>query len=232
MVDYEKLGLAELKKLVAERGVVVEGDSRQRSAHVLALRNADEVARMREERARRDKELSEKAEGERSELEKRLAKKVPDQSVLRVWGDVSANRNRIDESFRVRNLPADFVHGWASMSIAGGEDIGTWTSLGWIRAEARDCTNDPSDTSKIYVPNYEEYNGFVRNRDCLLMLANRRVVERRKDETKAAWNARVERTFGPRDSNAVRRDVTMSDEGFEFRRTTQWRPEEGLKEGS
>lgn len=231
-MDYEKLGFNELKELTTKRGVRIEGDARQRKAHILALTNADAEELRTNELKRREKELAENADRERTELEQRLASKVPDRSVLRVWGDVSANRNRIDESLRVRNLPADYVHGWASLAVAGGEDIGNWTSMGWIRAEASDCTSDPSDTRKIYVPNYEEYNGYVRNRDCLLMLANRRVVEQRKSETRADWNRRVERTFGPRDSNSVTRDVTMSEEGFQFRRTAQWRSEDGLKEGS
>lgn len=229
---YDKLGLSELRGLVEKRQLKVEGDSRSRKAHVLALENADATeAREREIKAR-EAALAENPNKQRTPLEEKLAKKVPDHGVLRIWGDVSANRNRIDEQFRVRNLPADYVYGWASMSVAGGEDIGTWTGLGYIRAEARDCTSDPSDTSKIYVPNFEDYNGYVRNRDCLLMLANRRVVERRKQETRDAWNRRVEKTFGPRDSIRANRDVTMSEEGFRFKRTSQWRPEEGLKEVS
>lgn len=232
MSAYDKWGLAELRAAAEKRKVEVAGDARSRKAYVLALENADSEQARDKELAAREKALQVDDKRERSELEQELAKKVPDHGVLRVWGDVSANRNRVDESFRVRNLPADYVYGWASMSIAGGEDIGTWTSLGYIRADAKDCTNDPSDTRKIYVPNYEEHNGYVRNRDCLLMLANRRVVEQRKTETREAWNNRVERTFGRRDSIRANRDVTMSEEGFQFRRTSQWRAEEGLKEGS
>jgi len=231
---YSKWSFKDIKAEVRRRNLRPLGDVRRRSVLLTALEHDD---RSRQAKQVEAKERKEHAEGVKSvedmtDLEQVLAAKIPTPDRLTVIRDDSLARNRVDEQFRVRNLPADYVYGWASLSAGNGEDIGNWTTLGWIRADADMVTNDPSNTRKIYVSNYEEWNGYVRNRDCLLMIANRRIVEQRKKARQDAWNARVEGMYGKRDSDSPTRD-TVSDPtqstGASFKRVAQWRAEDGLK---
>lgn len=226
---YDHMGLADLRDLVEKRAVEVVGDARYRKNLVAALltddarrANAQEQERLEAAKAPSDPEKM-------SELEKKLAKKVPQQQV-RFTG---TNRvfNPVNEALTVRNLPGDYTFGWASLAVGGGQDVGHWASLGWIRAEASDCTMDPSDTSKIYVPSFEDYNGYVRHNDCLLMIANRRIMEQRKAAGLRRWQEKFEGLFGARGSSGETRGAITDEAGHTLRTTSQWRPEEGMKEG-
>ena len=226
---YDTMGMAELRQLIEARRTVVPGDGRYRKNMIAGLVAQDREQIEAKERATREASMREKSPDEMTALEKKLAQKVPSHT-LRVFSDDRVY-NQVNETLQVRNLPADYTHGWASMAIGGGQDVAHWASRGWIRAEARDCTMDPSDTSKIYVPSFEEYNGYVRYNDCLLMIANRRIIENRKELKRRSWNEKFQGTFGKRGSTGEIRGAITDESGHTLQTTTQWRPEEGLKEG-
>lgn len=228
---YERLGMADLRELVQRRAVTVAGDSRLRKNLVEALVRDDRLKVNEEEARKREEALKPKSPDEMSDLEKRLAKKVPNHPSIRFTGP---NRvyNPVDEMLQVRNLPAGYVHHWASLATGGGEGIGAASAKGWVRAEARDCTMDPSDTSKIFVASFEDYNGWVKHHDCLLMIASRRIVEDRKAEGRRNWNAKFVGLFGDRGSTRETRGAITDEQGHTMRTEAQWRPEEGMREGN
>lgn len=226
---YDHMGMDELRRLIEARRVEVPGDGRYRKNMIAGLVAQDQAAADAKDAEARREALREKSPDEMSDLEKRLAKKVPTPSVRFTGG--SRVYNPVDATLQVKNLPAQYTFGWASMAIGGGQDVAHWASLGWIRAEARDCTMDPSDTSKIYVPSFEDYNGYVRYNDCLLMIANRRIIEDRKEMSRRRWNEKFEGVFGKRGSTGEIRGAITDESGRTLQTSTQWRPEEGLKEG-
>ena len=229
--DYSGWTYNELRAEARARRLDVDGDARTKAALIAALTKHDEDRAAEAERIALSDSESPKDIDSMNEIERALFEKVPRPEVsLKVWGDRSANRNRVEESLRVKNLPADYVYGWASISAGDGEDLGNWLSLGWIKATADMVTNDPSNTRKIYVPQYEDASGFVRHRDCYLVIANRRIVEARKRTRASDWNDKVEATFDARGRDKAAKG-TVVDQGRQYRRTSQWRPEDGLTEG-
>lgn len=228
-MKYESLSYPELRELVRDRKLDVPGDSRTKKNLVRALTLADEQAALAErEAAKKDEEHEPE-----TALEKQLASKVPGPTQRMVFGrDYTVSRNVVNEQLKVGNLPADYVHGWASMNVGEGEDLGRWTAKGWIRVTTDMVSSDPNVDSKIYVKNFEDWNGYVKHKDTLLMIAHRRLVEDRKQGYTDHWNAKVEKMYGKRGSLTRDRVGDPSEtSGRSYKRTAQWKAEDLLEGG-
>lgn len=217
-MNYEAMGYKDLKDELARRKITVPAEHRSVEGMKGLLRLDDD--------AKAPKGESEDP-GELTEVGAKLATLVPQPSAeqLRVIGEIGENRNRVEEALRVRNLPADYVYGWASLNN-GGEDLGRWTSLGWIMCPAEMVTSDPQNTSKIFVSGYDLHMGsYVRKNDTVLVIAHRRIVETREAATTRSWNRKVESMYG--EGGELRKDSYRSQEsGSTFRRTAQRTPED------
>lgn len=227
MGAYGQWPFDELRAEAKRRNLQPDGDLRNRKTYEEALELDD--AREDDRQAQLQKEAQ--VHAEMTPLERTLRERVPSNVPFRVRE--TGERNPVNAQLQVRNLPANYTHGWASLSVAGGEDIGTWTGMGWIRATTDMVTNNPHDDTKIYVANYEEHQGgYVRHKDTLLMLADRRVVEERKAARSKHWNAKVEKVYGKRgELTQDRVGDPANSSGHAFKRHSQWSAEELIKGG-
>lgn len=228
--QYDGLAYRQLKDLVNERGVTVEGDQRTKKNMIAALELADYREEMQREAEEHEAQQGDEAS---SPLERKLAGIVPGPKQRMVFGrDYTVSRNIVNEQMKVGNLPADYVHGWASLTPANGEDVGRWTSLGWIRVTTDMVSSDPNDTDKIYVKNFEDWNGYVRHKDTVLVVADRRLVEERKAGYTERWNEKVEKMYGKR-GELTKDQVGDPSEGSgrTYRRTAQWKAEDMVEGG-
>lgn len=215
---YDDWKYVELKEEARKRSIGAMGDARSKKGYIQALERDD--AR-REREAQPEPDYTQVSESE-TQLEAKLQERVPRGEQFHIWGDRDAPRNRVNEQLKVKNLPAMYTHGWASLTIP--EDVGRWTGLGWIRATSDMVTDNPNDSTKIYLSNYEvHHDGSVRHKDCVLMIADRRLVEQRKKGYQRGWNAKVEKVYGERGKGT---QAGVSDRGSRFRRQAEWRPEE------
>lgn len=229
-MDYEDLSYSELRQLVAERNIQVRGDARTKKNLLAALEAADE--RERDEQAQA--EVSESETEPKTELERQLAGMVPGMKQrMRFGRDYTRSHNIVEDMMRVRNLPAEYAYGWAGLTAANGEDVGRWTSLGWVRVTSDMVTSDPNVDNKIYVASYEDWNGYVRHKDTVLVIANRRLLEDRKQGYTRDWNQKVEKTYGKRgELTKDRVGDPANSSGRSYKRTAQWKAEELLEGGN
>lgn len=222
-MNYENMSFSELKDLVDERELEVGGDARSKKSLIAALEYADAIS---ETKATLD-EAQEAASPVESELEKKLAKLVPGPDTRIVFGrDYTRTTNPVNDDMQVRNLPANYTHAWPNMVLNQGEDMGRYLGLGWIRVTTDMVTSDPNRTDKIYVRNYEDYNGYVKYNDTTLVIADRRLVEPRKSDYLENWNRKVEKTYGKR-GELTRDRVGDPSESSQrsYKRTSQWKAE-------
>lgn len=230
MAAYERWSYQALKKLAEDRDLNIPGDQRTKKSLIEALKVAD----MQDAEADEAAEAAEAAEQEpKSKLEQDLESKVPGPRQRMSFGrDYTVSQNVVNEQLKVGNLPSDYVHAWASLTPASGEDIGRWTNLGWIRVTSDMVTSNPNDPDRIYVKNYEDYGGYVKHKDTLLVIANRRLVEEREAGYRERWNSKVEKMYGKRgELTKDRVGDPAESSGRSYRRTAQWKAEEMLKGG-
>lgn len=219
-VAYEEWTYSDLKREVDERGLEVEGDARQKANLIRALEQDD---------APHDQEPHDQGQvvsDSGTSLEERLASIVPSHSGLRVSRESGRSLNPVNDQMRVGNLPARYVHGWPSL-VGNGEDLGSWLALGWVRVTTDMVTSNPHDSSKIYVQSYEDWSGYVKYKDCVLVIADRRLVEERKKGHADHWNAKVQKTYGERGELTRDRVGDPSrGSGRSFKRAAQWKAED------
>ncbi len=157
-----------------------------------------------------------------STLEEQLAALLPNV----VAREPGAKPNSFNELLKPQNLPSRFTFAYGSLSNSG-EDLARWTSNGWVRVPSKAMSKNPHVSDKIYLPiEWEDYNGFVMVMGCLLLIADRRIVEERKRGVTERWNERTTRSRGGRVGEKVSDRIVELDHGRTYRRVS----ETGLRE--
>jgi hypothetical protein len=139
------------------------------------------------------------------------------------------HHNPIQYMLTPQNLPAMFTYAWANYILNDGSQLGEYLSLGWKRVAIEDVTTDPDSRSKVYLPRFREHLGYVAVEDCLLVVAERRIIDQRKAASLDRWRDKVQRNHGGRNGDTVQDKVqTTGADGRSqtFMRTSEMRSED------